>query len=63
MAIDNRANGVVAIWDPDHPEKRNSYKKKMNEESQGQYWGFTIEVFRGTVQVDDFYIISFDSIK
>jgi hypothetical protein len=63
MAIDNQAKVVVAIWDPDHPEKQNSFKENMGEESRGQYWGLIFEVFRGTLQIDDFHIISLDNIK
>jgi hypothetical protein len=63
MAIDNRANILIAIWDPENSENQNSYKQEMDEESQGQYWGLGMEVFRGTLQVDDFFVISFESIR
>lgn len=63
MAVIPNGEFLVVIWKPSDPSKTNYYREEIGKNWSNLTWVFGIAIDRGTITLDNFREIKFDSAK
>jgi hypothetical protein len=52
---------IMRVWEKDDPTNHADFQKRMSSNWIGQHWQFIVQVYEGTVEIDEYQEISFDN--
>jgi serine/threonine protein kinase len=63
LAVDPQANFMAVIWEPSNPSNYIYYRETLGTKWDDLQWEFVISANKGTINVDDVILFSFDGFK
>jgi hypothetical protein len=63
LAVDEGAEMLALIWDPENPATRIRYYGNYNENWENLPWQFTVSINKGSMYIDNYQRFSFDDIN
>jgi len=61
VMLDKRGQVTMKVWEKDDPTNRADFKKVMPSSWIGHQWGFMVQVYEGTLEMDEYQELSFDT--